>query len=65
MDSNNNGERGIRTLGTSIDVQRISNQPLSSTQPSLLKITLLFYHNLDKKSIDTGKNVEYNISILV
>ena len=29
------GERGIRTLGTGIPVQQISNLPLSATQSSL------------------------------
>ena len=36
------GERGIRTLGTKKLVQRISNQSLSTTQPSLLFFE--FYH---------------------
>ena len=31
----NYGEGGIRTLGTLLRVQRISNQPLSATQPPL------------------------------
>lgn len=29
------GERGIRTLGTKLIVQQISNLPLSTTQPPL------------------------------
>jgi len=36
------GERGIRTLGTKKIVQRISNQPLSTTQPSLLFLFSFF-----------------------
>jgi hypothetical protein len=35
------GEKGIRTLGTEKTVQRISNPPLSTTQPSLLLISSL------------------------
>ena len=37
------GERGIRTLGTKKIVQRISNQSLSTTQPSLLLLRLLLF----------------------
>ncbi len=38
-----NGEGGIRTLGTALTVQQISNLPLSTTQPPLQAVEFIIF----------------------